>query len=101
MALEKLSNNRAVKMLNAAAEGKYGVLGVVTYNMETIVAVIKAAEAKTIAGAALALPLGVQVLASIHRFRSPCLPQSYCTSYTTHGSRSGSRSNQAGSTDQR
>ena len=46
MALEKLSNNRAVKMLNAAAEGKYGVLGVVTYNMETLIAVIKAAEAK-------------------------------------------------------
>lgn len=46
MTLEKLADNRAVKMLNAAAEGKYGVLGVVSYNLETIVAVIKAAEAK-------------------------------------------------------
>jgi len=46
MPLEKLSNNRAVKMLNAAAEGKYGVLGVVSYNMETIIGAIKAAEAK-------------------------------------------------------
>lgn len=33
-------------MLNAAAEGKYGVLGVVAYNMETVVACIKAAENK-------------------------------------------------------
>lgn len=33
-------------MLNKAAEGKYGVLGVVSYNLETIVAVIAAAEAK-------------------------------------------------------
>ena len=46
MALGKLSNNRAVKMLDAAAEGKYGVLGVVAYNMETVVGTIKAAEAK-------------------------------------------------------
>ncbi|KAK6416603.1 hypothetical protein LTR95_017433 [Oleoguttula sp. CCFEE 5521] len=41
-----LSQNRAVKMLNAAAEGKYGVLGVVSYNMETVIACIRAAEAK-------------------------------------------------------
>ncbi|TKX20534.1 fructose-bisphosphate aldolase-like protein 2 [Elsinoe australis] len=46
MPLERLSNNRAVKMLNAAAAGKYGVLGVVSYNMETIVGAIAAAEAK-------------------------------------------------------
>lgn len=46
MTLEKLADNRAVKTLKAAAEGKYGVLGVVSYNLETIVAVIKAAEAK-------------------------------------------------------
>jgi len=46
MTLDKLTTNRAVKMLNACAEGKYGVLGVVSYNMETIIASIKAAEAK-------------------------------------------------------
>lgn len=46
MTLEKLSSNRAVKMLNAAAEGKYGVLGVVSYNMETIIGSIRAAEKK-------------------------------------------------------
>ncbi|KAF2220918.1 ketose-bisphosphate aldolase [Elsinoe ampelina] len=46
MPLERLSNNRAVKMLSAAAEGKYGVLGVVSYNMETIIGAINAAEAK-------------------------------------------------------
>ena len=43
----KLTSNRAVKMLDAAAEGKYGVLGVVSYNLETIVACIRAAEAKS------------------------------------------------------
>ncbi|KAM3416798.1 Fructose-bisphosphate aldolase [Cercospora zeina] len=46
MPLDKLSNNRAVQMLNKAAEGKYGVLGVVSYNLETIVAIIRAAEKK-------------------------------------------------------
>ena len=46
MSLERLSSNRAVRMLNAAAEGKYGVLGVVSYNMESIVGAIRAAEAK-------------------------------------------------------
>ncbi|GAB7364045.1 hypothetical protein MBLNU230_g4601t1 [Neophaeotheca triangularis] len=46
MTLEKLSDNRAVKLLNAAAAGKYGVLGVVSYNMETVVATIRAAEKK-------------------------------------------------------
>lgn len=46
MPLERLSSNRAVQMLSAAAAGKYGVLGVVSYNMETIVGAIRAAEAK-------------------------------------------------------
>ncbi|KAG9528632.1 aldolase [Aureobasidium sp. EXF-12298] len=46
MALQKLNNNPAVRMLNAAAKGKYGVLGVVSYNLETIIGAIRAAEAK-------------------------------------------------------
>lgn len=46
MPLPKLTTNRAVKMLDAAADGKYGILGVVSYNMETIIASIRAAEAK-------------------------------------------------------
>ncbi|KAH0364389.1 aldolase, partial [Aureobasidium melanogenum] len=46
MALQKLTNNPAVRMLNAAAQGKYGVLGVVSYNLETIIGAIRAAEAK-------------------------------------------------------
>ena len=46
MPLPKLSNNRAVKMLAAAEAGQYGVLGVVVYNMEALIGVIKAAEAK-------------------------------------------------------
>ncbi|KAH0345676.1 aldolase, partial [Aureobasidium melanogenum] len=46
MVLQKLTNNPAVRMLNAAAQGKYGVLGVVSYNLETIIGAIRAAEAK-------------------------------------------------------
>jgi len=42
-----ISSNRAVRMLKAAEEGKYGVLGVVAYNMETVVACIRAAETKS------------------------------------------------------
>jgi fructose-bisphosphate aldolase class II len=42
-----LSSNRAVRMLKAAEQGKYGVLGVVVYNMETVVACIRAAETKS------------------------------------------------------
>jgi len=41
-----MENNKAVKMLKAAEEGGYGVIGVVSYNLETIAAVVKAAEAK-------------------------------------------------------
>jgi fructose-bisphosphate aldolase class II len=46
MAPPPFSSNRAVRMLKAAEQGKYGVLGVVAYNMETVVACIRAAETK-------------------------------------------------------
>ncbi|KAK1090085.1 hypothetical protein LTR48_008998, partial [Friedmanniomyces endolithicus] len=42
-----LPSNRAVQMLDAASAGRYGVLGVVTYNLETIIACIRAAEAQS------------------------------------------------------
>ncbi|KAK0941248.1 hypothetical protein LTR29_007240 [Friedmanniomyces endolithicus] len=42
-----LPSNRAVQMLSAASAGHYGVLGVVCYNLETIIACIRAAEAKS------------------------------------------------------
>lgn len=43
---DRLSNNKSVQILKAAEEGGYGVAGVVSYNLETIVAVIRAAERK-------------------------------------------------------
>ncbi|KAE8454373.1 hypothetical protein EG329_005298 [Mollisiaceae sp. DMI_Dod_QoI] len=43
---KSMENNKAVKMLKAAEEGGYGVIGVVSYNLETITAVVRAAEAK-------------------------------------------------------
>lgn len=46
MPLANISSNRAVRMLKAAEEGRYSVLGVVAYNMETVVACIRAAENK-------------------------------------------------------
>ena len=46
MAHRKLPDNRAVKTLEAARQGRYGVLGIVVYNMETLIAIVKAAEAK-------------------------------------------------------
>ncbi|KAK9482791.1 ketose-bisphosphate aldolase [Lipomyces starkeyi] len=41
-----LQNNKAVEMIRAAEEGGYGFPGIVTYNIETIVATVRAAEAK-------------------------------------------------------
>jgi len=44
--LGELENNKAVQILKAAEDGGYGVPGVVSYNLETIVAVVRAAERK-------------------------------------------------------
>ncbi|KAF4636078.1 hypothetical protein G7Y89_g2009 [Cudoniella acicularis] len=41
-----MKDNKAVKMLKAAEEGGYGIIGVVSYNLETITAVVRAAEKK-------------------------------------------------------
>lgn len=46
MPLQKLADNRAVRMLDAASKGGYGVLGVVAYNLEIVIGAIKAAEEK-------------------------------------------------------
>lgn len=43
---EKLQNNRAIAILDAAAKGKYGVPAVVVYNLEGVIATIRAAEKK-------------------------------------------------------
>ncbi|KAI9870230.1 MAG: hypothetical protein M1830_004505, partial [Pleopsidium flavum] len=44
--MDKLKNNKAIAMLDAAAKGQYGVPAVVCYNLEGILAVVRAAEAK-------------------------------------------------------
>ncbi|CZT06761.1 hypothetical protein WAI453_012928 [Rhynchosporium graminicola] len=44
--MASMKDNKAVKMLKAAEEGGYGVVGVVSYNLETITAVVRAAEKK-------------------------------------------------------
>ncbi|KAI9800764.1 MAG: hypothetical protein M1833_003181 [Piccolia ochrophora] len=44
--MTSLPNNKSVQILQAAEEGTYGVPAVVTYNLEAILAVIRAAERK-------------------------------------------------------
>ncbi|KAF7863039.1 hypothetical protein EAF04_007122 [Stromatinia cepivora] len=41
-----MKDNKAIRMLQAAEDGGYGVVGVVSYNLETITAVVRAAERK-------------------------------------------------------
>lgn len=43
---KSMKDNKAIRMLKAAEEGGYGVIGVVSYNLETITAVVRAAEKK-------------------------------------------------------
>ncbi|KAL1297368.1 hypothetical protein AAFC00_004908 [Neodothiora populina] len=79
MTLNKLTSNRAVQMLNAAAEGKYGVLGVVSYNMETIIGAIRAAEAKRAPLQILLFPWALKfsplfVDFAVHAARSASVP---------------------------
>ncbi|MCJ1392045.1 hypothetical protein MMC18_004912 [Xylographa bjoerkii] len=44
--MSNLRGNKAISILDAAAKGKYGVPAVVVYNMEAIIATVRAAEAK-------------------------------------------------------
>ncbi|KAL8739024.1 MAG: hypothetical protein Q9181_000306 [Wetmoreana brouardii] len=44
--MDVLKNNKAVEMMNAARKGNYGVVGACCYNMEGIIATVRAAEAK-------------------------------------------------------
>ncbi|APA14481.1 hypothetical protein SS1G_06400 [Sclerotinia sclerotiorum 1980 UF-70] len=41
-----MKDNKAIRMLQAAEDGGYGVVGVVSYNLETITAIVRAAERK-------------------------------------------------------
>ncbi|KAB8301623.1 hypothetical protein EYC80_003464 [Monilinia laxa] len=43
---KSIQDNKAIRMLQAAEDGGYGVVGVVSYNLETITAVVRAAERK-------------------------------------------------------
>ncbi|KAI9685105.1 MAG: hypothetical protein M1820_010841 [Bogoriella megaspora] len=55
-----MSQNRAIPLLNAAAEGKYGVPGMCAYNTEGIIASIRAAEAKKSPIIILLFPWAIQ-----------------------------------------
>lgn len=44
--LEKLKNNKSIAILDAAEKGGYGIVSVVCYNLEEIIATARAAEAR-------------------------------------------------------
>jgi len=54
-----LSQNKSVVMLKKAKEGRYGVPGVVTYNVETIIAIVRTAEAKKAPAQILLFPWAI------------------------------------------
>ncbi|KAL2882823.1 hypothetical protein SGCOL_001512 [Colletotrichum sp. CLE4] len=59
------SQNRSLQILQAATEGKYGVLSVVIYNIEHLTAVVRAAEAKKSPMLILLFPLTVKQLPTL------------------------------------
>ncbi|OHE94378.1 fructose-bisphosphate aldolase class-II [Colletotrichum orchidophilum] len=62
---ESKSQNRSLQILQAATEGKYGVLSVVIYNIEHLTAVVRAAEAKKSPMLILLFPLTVKQLPTL------------------------------------
>ncbi|KAH8663032.1 putative fructose-bisphosphate aldolase [Tricladium varicosporioides] len=59
-AAEKLKNNKSVAILDAAEKGKYGIVSVVCYNLEQIIAVSRAAESKSSPAMILLFPWALQ-----------------------------------------
>ncbi|KAI4255956.1 MAG: hypothetical protein LQ352_002307 [Teloschistes flavicans] len=55
-----LKDNKAIAMLNAARKGKYGIVGSCCYNMEGIIATLRAAEAKRSPAMILLFPWAIQ-----------------------------------------
>ncbi|KAG7060474.1 fructose-bisphosphate aldolase class-II [Colletotrichum scovillei] len=62
---ESKSQNRSLQILQAATEGRYGVLSVVIYNIEHLTAVVRAAEAKKSPMLILLFPLTVKQLPTL------------------------------------
>ncbi|KAK1636326.1 fructose-bisphosphate aldolase class-II [Colletotrichum phormii] len=62
---ESKSQNRSLQILQAATEGKYGVLSVVIYNIEHLTAVVRAAEVKKSPMLILLFPLTVKQLPTL------------------------------------
>ncbi|KAL3420744.1 fructose-bisphosphate aldolase [Phlyctema vagabunda] len=63
-AQEKLRSNRSVKILEDAEAGKYGVVSVVCYNLEEIIATARAAEAKKSPAMILLFPWALKTFKS-------------------------------------
>ncbi|KAM0330757.1 hypothetical protein ACHAQA_003711 [Verticillium albo-atrum] len=59
------SNNRTLQILRAAADGKYGVLAAICYNIEHLTALVRAAEAKRSPLILLLFPSTVQQLPTL------------------------------------
>jgi len=64
-AAEKLKNNKSIAILDAAEKGGYGIVSVVCYNLEEIVATARAAEAKKSPAMILLFPWALQTFKGI------------------------------------
>ncbi|KAL8674965.1 MAG: hypothetical protein Q9168_000668 [Polycauliona sp. 1 TL-2023] len=60
-----IRDNRAIGMLDAARKGRYGIAGVCCYNMEGIIATVRAAEAKRSPAMILLFPWAMQYGANL------------------------------------
>ncbi|KAL8891430.1 MAG: hypothetical protein Q9215_001572 [Flavoplaca cf. flavocitrina] len=63
--MASIKDNRAIGMLDAARKGKYGIVGTCCYNMEGIIATVRAAEAKQSPAMILLFPWAMQYGANL------------------------------------
>ncbi|KAI9691822.1 MAG: hypothetical protein M1822_007894 [Bathelium mastoideum] len=64
MSTNPLSNNRSIKILDAAEKGHYGIVSVVCYNIEAILAVARAAETQRSPAMILLFPWAIHYASS-------------------------------------
>jgi fructose-bisphosphate aldolase class II len=65
MALQQLKDNKSMAILNAARDGGYAVVGMCSYNIEAIMALVKAAEATKSPAMILLFPWAIEYAGSV------------------------------------
>ncbi|RAL64162.1 hypothetical protein DID88_002055 [Monilinia fructigena] len=69
---KSIQDNKAIRMLQAAEDGGYGIVGVVSYNLETITAIVRAAERKRSPAQILLFPWSLHYSPLIHLAAAAC-----------------------------